>query len=182
MLPTNQVQEYEDLANVPAVQVVPKYNRKAYVATDEEPDEDDGDDGDDDEYKESDEQDEGNDEQDEDNLGGEHHRRDEEYLQQDEEHQQDEESDEDGDTERSRPGPIPEAAKDAAFIAHATYQRHMQEIANEYNKPVKKLFQLVGHGVSASRFQINGWNAFQAWYGVNGKEKKPEESMYTILC
>ncbi|RDB16027.1 hypothetical protein Hypma_003468 [Hypsizygus marmoreus] len=75
-----------------------------------------------------------------------------------------------------KPGPIPDAAKDAAFIAHAEYQRRMQQIANEYKKPVRLLYQLVGQGVSVPRFSLNGWNAFQAWYGVHGDETKPKDT------
>ncbi|RDB25589.1 hypothetical protein Hypma_006942 [Hypsizygus marmoreus] len=73
-----------------------------------------------------------------------------------------------------KPGPVPEAAKDAIFIAHADYQRRMQEIANEFKKPVSALYQLVGQALPVPRFSINGWNAFQVWYGVNGEETKPK--------
>ncbi|RDB27719.1 hypothetical protein Hypma_003284 [Hypsizygus marmoreus] len=73
-----------------------------------------------------------------------------------------------------KPGPIPEAAKNAVFIAHADYQCRMQDIANEYKKPVNALYQLVGQALPVPRFTINGWNAFQVWYGINGDETKPK--------
>ncbi|GLB34372.1 hypothetical protein LshimejAT787_0112560 [Lyophyllum shimeji] len=71
-----------------------------------------------------------------------------------------------------KPGPIPDVAKDAAFTAHAEYQRRMAEIAGQYQKPVLSLYQLVGQSVPTPRHEVNRWNAFQAWYGVHGSKKK----------
>ncbi|KAF8064949.1 hypothetical protein FPV67DRAFT_1671253 [Lyophyllum atratum] len=71
-----------------------------------------------------------------------------------------------------KPGPIPDVAKDAAFTAHAEYQRRMAEIAGQYEKPVLSLYQLVGQSVPTPRHEVNRWNAFQAWYGVHGSKKK----------
>ncbi|RDB18747.1 hypothetical protein Hypma_014606 [Hypsizygus marmoreus] len=89
---------------------------------------------------------------------------------------EEDEGDGDDDAEHAfKPGPVPEVAKDAVFIAHAEYQRRIQDIANEYKKPVSAMYQLVGQALPVPRFTINGWNAFQVWYGVNGDETKPKE-------
>lgn len=99
---------------------------------------------------------------------------------------QDDEDDEDGpETADKQPepiykaGPIPEEAKEAAFALHQTYQQQMQELTNQYEKPVKHFYQLVGQDSVKSR-RLNPWNAFQAWYGVHG-EPHPEGGEYTVV-
>ncbi|KAF8060156.1 hypothetical protein FPV67DRAFT_1424092 [Lyophyllum atratum] len=79
-----------------------------------------------------------------------------------------------------KPGPISEAAKEAAFTAHADYQRRMEEIAGQYNKPVLSLYQLVGQSVPIPRHEVNRWNAFQAWYGVHGQEKREKGTKASV--
>lgn len=77
-------------------------------------------------------------------------------------------------------GPLPEAAKEAAFALHQTYQQQMQDLANEYEKPVKHFFQLVGQAPIKTR-RLNTWNAFQAWYGVHGDQRPKDSKIFLWL-
>lgn len=76
-------------------------------------------------------------------------------------------------------GPVPEEAKEAAFVLHQNYQQQMQELANQYKKPVKHFYQLVGQDSIKSRC-LNPWNVFQAWYGVHG-EPRSESGEYIVV-
>ncbi|KAF8078227.1 hypothetical protein FPV67DRAFT_1662977 [Lyophyllum atratum] len=93
---------------------------------------------------------------------------------------EDQEGDEAGGRPSFKPGPIAEAAKEAAFAAHADYQCRMEEIAGQYNKPVLSLYQLVGQSVPNPRHEVNRWNAFQAWYGVHGQEKREKGTKASV--
>lgn len=75
-------------------------------------------------------------------------------------------------------GPISDLAKEAAFALHLDYQRQMQALANEHNKPVRLFYQIVGQDAVMPR-SLNAWNAYQAWYGINGEYDRPEDGMFS---
>ncbi|KAG6905814.1 hypothetical protein DXG01_000597, partial [Tephrocybe rancida] len=78
------------------------------------------------------------------------------------------EGDDDSSKACHKPGPLPEAAKDAMDILYAQFVRGTQQLTAQYNKSPSLLFQHVGQGLTAPRYQMNRWNAFQIHYNVNG--------------
>lgn len=79
-----------------------------------------------------------------------------------------------------RAGPLPAAARAAAFALHKTYDREMTAIARKYGKPPQSLFRLVGQDNSIPH-AISVWNAYQAWYASHGAIQKPKDSAYTSI-
>ncbi|KAF8969031.1 hypothetical protein BDZ97DRAFT_1754959 [Flammula alnicola] len=73
------------------------------------------------------------------------------------------------------PGPIPSAAKDAAYAAHVEFMEKLENLAKEYNKPVKHFLSLVGSDVPSTR-RLSTWDAYQRWYPAHVKEKPDEVS------
>ncbi|KAG6904523.1 hypothetical protein DXG01_009276 [Tephrocybe rancida] len=75
-----------------------------------------------------------------------------------------------------KPGPLPEAAKDAMDVLHTQYVLGTQQLAIQYNKSPSSLFQHVGQGLAAPQYQMSGWNAFQIHYNVNSDLSRLEHS------
>ncbi|KAG6806494.1 hypothetical protein H0H92_011115 [Tricholoma furcatifolium] len=71
-----------------------------------------------------------------------------------------------------KPGPIPAAAQEAAFLLHAQYQRTIEELADKYGKSPEAFYALLGSGSHLTRGRdFNSWAAWQAWYSVHGASK-----------
>ncbi|KAG6806211.1 hypothetical protein H0H92_012223, partial [Tricholoma furcatifolium] len=71
-----------------------------------------------------------------------------------------------------KPGPIPAAAQEAAFLLHAQYQRNIEELAAKHGKSPESFYALLGSGSHLTRGRdFNSWAAWQAWYSVHGASK-----------
>ncbi|EDR11188.1 uncharacterized protein LACBIDRAFT_324774 [Laccaria bicolor S238N-H82] len=84
------------------------------------------------------------------------------------------EADDELETHRHKSGPLPKAAKEAAFAAHQEYLNKLEALASEYDKPLKLLLQLVAQEVKTSH-HLNPWSAFQHWYTHFGNVKKTKD-------
>ncbi|KAG6807963.1 hypothetical protein H0H92_005885, partial [Tricholoma furcatifolium] len=77
-----------------------------------------------------------------------------------------------------KPGPIPAAAQEAAFLLHAQYQRTIEELAAKHGKSPEAFYALLGSGSHLTRGRdFNSWAAWQAWYSVNGPSKPDHVSV-----
>ncbi|KAG6823264.1 hypothetical protein H0H92_010825, partial [Tricholoma furcatifolium] len=99
----------------------------------------------------------------------------EDKEEEDKEEEDKEEEDEDDEGETHKAGPIPLEAKERAFECYKTFMQSIEAIAKETEKPVSSLLKLVGLGGVKLPRGTTKWSAFQAYYGVYGEEKKPED-------
>ncbi|KAG6826386.1 hypothetical protein H0H92_016034 [Tricholoma furcatifolium] len=77
-----------------------------------------------------------------------------------------------------KPGPIPAAAQEAAFLLHAQYQRNIKELAAKHGKSPEAFYALLGSGSHLTRGRdFNSWAAWQAWYSVHGASKPDHVSV-----
>ncbi|KAG6808389.1 hypothetical protein H0H92_004299 [Tricholoma furcatifolium] len=77
-----------------------------------------------------------------------------------------------------KPGPIPAAAQEAAFLLHAQYQRNIEELAAKHGKSPEAFYALLGSGSHLTRGRdFNSWAAWQAWYSVHGPSKPDHVSV-----
>ncbi|KAF8957684.1 hypothetical protein BDZ97DRAFT_1924303 [Flammula alnicola] len=76
-------------------------------------------------------------------------------------------------------GPIPSAAKEAAYSAHNEFIQKLEDLATEYNKPVKHFLSLVGREVPLIR-KTSAWDAFQRWYPAHVKKNFYSREMATL--
>ncbi|KAG6808105.1 hypothetical protein H0H92_005373, partial [Tricholoma furcatifolium] len=77
-----------------------------------------------------------------------------------------------------KPGPIPAAAQEAAFLLHAQYQRNIEELAAKHGKSPEAFYALLGSGSHLTRGRdFNSWAAWQAWYSVHGASKPDHVSV-----
>ncbi|KAG6823491.1 hypothetical protein H0H92_010039, partial [Tricholoma furcatifolium] len=77
-----------------------------------------------------------------------------------------------------KPGPIPAAAQEAAFLVHAQYQRTIEELAAKHGKSPEAFYALLGSGSHLTRGRdFNSWAAWQAWYSVHGASKPDHVSV-----
>ncbi|KAG6804746.1 hypothetical protein H0H92_002753, partial [Tricholoma furcatifolium] len=86
---------------------------------------------------------------------------------------EDEEENEDEATHKA--GPIPLEAKERAFESYKKFMEEMEALAKETGKPVQSMLKLVGLGGIKLPRGTTKWSSYQAWYGVYGDEKKPED-------
>ncbi|KAG6807839.1 hypothetical protein H0H92_006240 [Tricholoma furcatifolium] len=92
--------------------------------------------------------------------------------------EEDEEEDEDEGTEEGetyKARPIPLEAKERAFECYKTFMQSIEEIAKKTEKPVSSILKLVGLGGVKLPRGTTKWSYFQAYYGVYGEEKNPED-------
>ena len=87
------------------------------------------------------------------------------------------EGDDEQEATRHKSGPLPKAAKEAAFAAHQEYRDKLEALASEYDKPLKLFLRLVAQEVKSSH-RLNPWSAFQHWYSRHGDVKKTKEGVY----
>ncbi|KAG6913262.1 hypothetical protein DXG01_008332, partial [Tephrocybe rancida] len=74
-------------------------------------------------------------------------------------------------------GPIPDEVKEHLYAIHANFERQVEELAAEIGKSLHLLFSLVGETPLPSRCAMTLWGAFEAWYGVHGERKKPDDML-----
>ncbi|KAG6822516.1 hypothetical protein H0H92_013544 [Tricholoma furcatifolium] len=111
--------------------------------------------------------------EDEDKEDKEEEDEDEEDKEEEDEEEEDEDEDDEGETHKA--GPIPLEAKERAFECYKTFMQSIEAIAKETEKPVTSLLKLIGLGRVKLPRGTTKWSAFQAYYGVYGEEKKPED-------
>ncbi|KAG6822122.1 hypothetical protein H0H92_015197, partial [Tricholoma furcatifolium] len=108
---------------------------------------------------------------------------DEDEDEDDEEDDDDEDDDEDDeDTATHKAGPIPLEAKERAFECYKTFMHAMEAIAKETGKPVSSFLKLVGLGAPKVPRGNTRWTAFQAYQGVYGDEKKPDDDWTKVIA
>ncbi|KAG6912647.1 hypothetical protein DXG01_013118, partial [Tephrocybe rancida] len=72
-------------------------------------------------------------------------------------------------------GPIPDEVKERLYAIHANFERQVEELAAEIGKSPHLLFSLLGETPLPTRRATTPWGAYQAWYGVHGERKKPND-------
>ncbi|KAG6847599.1 hypothetical protein H0H93_007121, partial [Arthromyces matolae] len=66
----------------------------------------------------------------------------------------------------NKPGPISDAGKEQAYAAQEQYHQEIRQIAINEKKPAQVIFSLL-EGSGTMR-KTSTWNAFQAWWGLEG--------------
>jgi hypothetical protein len=72
-------------------------------------------------------------------------------------------------------GPIPAACKEEALQAREDYNERLEEIAKNYNRPMRSIQELVGEVTRVPRKKMM-WNMYQQWYARHGSKSKPDGS------
>ncbi|KAJ7792217.1 hypothetical protein B0H13DRAFT_1935763, partial [Mycena leptocephala] len=70
-------------------------------------------------------------------------------------------------------GPIPAACKEEALQAREDYNERLEEIAKNYNRPMRSIQELVGEVTRVPRKKMM-WNMYQQWYARHGSKSKPD--------
>jgi hypothetical protein len=76
-------------------------------------------------------------------------------------------------------GPIPAACKEEALQAREDYNERLEEIAKNYNRPMRTIQELVGEVTRVPRKKMM-WNMYQQWYARHGSKTKPDGSEFLV--